>query len=197
MCRTSRHERLDFREAIFAAQHRADADQRKAHVDAEILYISFAEIFRMRIVGLGECVEEKLHLLVLVFLVHVARETIVAPRDELRAGLDRMLAQMFLQQLAGDATAPKLIGFRVIFRPRSFLAAKLNRPVSLKIGRLFEQLLYLRDSRIDAFLVQIVNLVSRFQVAEQNIVIDRRAVFRVDGVDILLRKKEMAKVEQL
>ena len=194
--RTAGDKALDFRVAIFGAKHRADADEREAHVDAEIFQVGFAQIFGMRVVGLGERIEKKLHLLVLVFLMHVAREAIVAPRHQLRPGLDRMFAQMFLQQLAGDAPAPKLIGFRVIFRPGRFLAAKLDRPVSLEIERLFEQLFHFRHARVDALLVQIVNLVSRFQIAEQNIVIDRRAVLRVDGVDILLREEKMTEVEQ-
>ena len=56
----------------------------------------------MRIVGLGERIEEKLHLLFPVFLVNVARETIVAARDQLRTGLDRVFAQFFLKQLVGN-----------------------------------------------------------------------------------------------
>ena len=50
----------------------------------------------MRVVGLGECVEKKLHLLVLILLVDVTAETIVAARDQLWSGLDGMLAQVFL-----------------------------------------------------------------------------------------------------
>ena len=50
----------------------------------------------MRVVGLGERIEKELHLLVLILLVDGAAETIVAARDQLRSGLNGMLAQMFL-----------------------------------------------------------------------------------------------------
>ena len=72
--RAAGNKALDFGVAIFRPQHRADADEREAHVDAEVLQVGFAQIFRVRIVGLGERVEEKLHLL----LVDLPRERCAA-----------------------------------------------------------------------------------------------------------------------
>ena len=56
---------FDFCVAILRAKHGADAHERKAHVNAEILQVGLAQVFRVRIVGLRERVEENLHLLVL------------------------------------------------------------------------------------------------------------------------------------
>jgi hypothetical protein len=68
----------------------------KAHVNAEILHVGLAEILGVRIVRLSESIEKKLHLLVLVLLVDVAREAIITAPDQLWRGLDRMFAQLFL-----------------------------------------------------------------------------------------------------
>ncbi len=75
----------------------------------------------MRVVGLGQRIEKKFYLLIPVFLVNVAGQTIVTSRDQLRPWLDRMFAQLFLQQLIVDSTAPELVGFGFIFRPGRFL----------------------------------------------------------------------------
>ena len=69
---------------------------------------------------------------------------------------------MFLQQLAIDPTAPELIGLRLIFWPRRFLATKLNRGVAFKINRLLEQVLNFRNTLIHAFRIKIINFVGRF-----------------------------------
>ena len=50
----------------------------------------------MRVIRLGKRIEKELHLLVLIFLVDVLGEAIVATGNQLRSGLDRMFAQMFL-----------------------------------------------------------------------------------------------------
>ena len=118
---TARNEALDFRVAIFAAQHRADADQRKAHVDAEVFQVGRAQVFRVRIVGLSERIEEEFNLLFVVFLMDVAQHAVVTPLDQLRSGLDRVFGQFLLQQLVGDASAPEIVGLGIVFRPRCFL----------------------------------------------------------------------------
>src|SRR5262249_62377201 len=96
--------------------------QREPHVNAEIFHVGLAQVFRVRVVGLGERVEIKFHLLVFVLLVNSAGQTVVAARDKLRRGLDRVFAQMVLQQFVCNAAAPELIGFSRVFRPRRFLA---------------------------------------------------------------------------
>ena len=60
----------------------------------------------------------------------VAREAIVAARDQLRTGLDRVLAQFFLKQFARDPALPELIGFGFILWPGRFLPAQLDGAVA-------------------------------------------------------------------
>ena len=169
---------FNFRIAVFRPQHRADADERQAHVDAEIFQVGFAQIFRMRIVSLGEGVEEKLYLLVLVLLVNVAGQALVALCDQFRPGLDRMFAQMFLEQFAHDPATPDVVGFRLILRPGRFLPAQLNSRVALEIDGLIELLLDLGDAIVHPLGVEIVDFVGRLQISQEHIVIERGAVFR-------------------
>ena len=86
----ARNEALDLGVAVFGAEHGADSHEREAHVNAEILQVGLAQVLGVRVVGLGERVEEELDLFVSVFLVDVAGEAIVTPRHQLRAGLDRV-----------------------------------------------------------------------------------------------------------
>ena len=122
--RAAGDETFDLGVTIFTPQHRADADEREAHVDTEVLQIGLAQIFGMRVVSLGERVEEELYLLFLVLFVDTASEAIVTARDQLRSGLDWMFAQMFLKQLARDPSTPDLIGVRFIFWPGRLLPAE-------------------------------------------------------------------------
>ena len=46
------HQAFNFRIAIFRAKHGADAYEREAHVNAEILHVRLAQVFRMRVVRL-------------------------------------------------------------------------------------------------------------------------------------------------
>ena len=132
----------------------------------------------MRVVSLGERVEKQFHLLVLILLVDVAGEPIVAFRDQFRAGLDRVFAKMFLEQLACDPPVPDRIGFSLVFRPRSFLPAQLNSRVVLEIGRLVELLLDLGDAVIHALGVKSIDFVGWLQVFQQNGVIEPHAILR-------------------
>ena len=92
---------------------------------------------------------------------------------------------------------PKLIGIGVIFWPGGFLAAHLHGRVALEIERLLQQLLDLCHPLINAFLVEIVNLVGRFEVAEQDVVAQRGAVFSRQRIDVLLGKEKVTEIEQL
>src|SRR5437667_10400549 len=123
----------------------------------------------MRFGRLGERIEEELYLLVLVLLVDVAREAIVAASDQLRGRLDRVLAQMFLQQFVRNASPPKLIRFRLILWPRRFLPAQLNLCIALEINRLFQQFFDLSDTLVHPSCIEIINLVSGFKCAEENV----------------------------
>ena len=107
----------------------------------------------MRVICLGKRIEKEFDLLVLVLLVDVAGEAIIAASNQLRCGLNRMLAQMLLQQLVRDTAAPELIGFRFIFRPCRLLAAQLDGRIALEIDRLLQQFFYLCDPIINAFRV--------------------------------------------
>ena len=108
---------LDLGIAVLGSQHRADADEREAHVNAEVLQVGFAQIFGMRIVGLRVRVEEQLYLLVLIFFVNIASEPIITAGNQLRSRFDWMLAQLFLEQLAFDAAFPKLVCLGFVLRP--------------------------------------------------------------------------------
>ena len=105
-------------------------------------------------------------MLVLILLMHITGEAIVAARNQLRGRLNGMFAQVFLQQLICDATPPELIRFRRIFWPRRFLTAKLHRRVALEVDWLLQQFFYFRDPLINAFGVESVNFVGRFQCAK-------------------------------
>jgi len=70
--------------------------------------------------------------------VHVAHEAIVTACDELRAGLYRMLAEVFLQQLVFNAVPPDRVGLSFIFWPWNFLPAELDRLGRFEIERLIE-----------------------------------------------------------
>ena len=63
--------------------------------------------------------------------MNVARETIVTARDQLWTRLDRMFAQLFLEQFALIRPTPDLIRFRHVFRPWRFLPAELNGCIGL------------------------------------------------------------------
>ncbi len=119
--RTAHHEALDLGVAVFAAQHRADADEREAHVDAEVFQVGRTQVFRVRIVGLGEGVEEQLHLLFGVLLVDVAQHPVVAALDQFRTRLDRVIAQLLLQKLVYDSVVPEFIRLGLVLRPGRFL----------------------------------------------------------------------------
>src|SRR4026207_1249322 len=98
--------------------------------------------------------------------MHASRNAIVSARDQLRSGLDRMFAQMFLQKLARDPAPPQLIRLAYIFRPRTFIAPEIDRSVGFEIDRLFEQFLDFSYAFIDSLLIKIVDLVSGFEVAQ-------------------------------
>src|SRR5262244_3509401 len=99
----------------------------------------------MRVVCLGKRIEKEFDLLVLVLLVHIAGEAIITASNQLRGGLNRMLAQMLLQQLVCNSAAPELVGFCFIFWPCRFLATQLDGRVALEVDRLLEQFLYFGD----------------------------------------------------
>ena len=120
----------------------------------------------MRVVGQRNGIQKKLGLLIAITFVNVARQPIVTARHQLGPGFDRMLAQMFLQKLAHDSAAPELVRVRAVFRPRAFFPPKINRAVAFKIDRLLEKFFYLGDPFINAFLVEIVDLVRRLEVAQ-------------------------------
>src|SRR5947199_10528349 len=105
----------------------------------------------MRVVCLGKRIEKKFDLLVLILLVHIAGEAIITASNQLRGGLNRMLAQMLLQQLVRNTAAPELVGFCFIFWPGRFLAAQLDRGIALEVDRLLQQFLYFRDSVVNPF----------------------------------------------
>ena len=90
--RPARDKALNFRVAILRAKHGADAHERETHINTEIFHVCLAQIFGVRVVRLGERVEKKLHLLVLILLVNISGEAIVAARNQLRSRLNRMLA---------------------------------------------------------------------------------------------------------
>ena len=191
------HQALDLRVTILGPQHRADADERETHVDTEILQVRLAQVFRVRVVGLGEGVEEKFHLLLLVLLVNIAGEALVTAGDQFRPRLDRMFAQMFLEQFARDPPAPDGVGLAFIFRPGRFLAAQLDGRIVLEIGRLIEQLLDFRHPIVDPLEVKLEDFVGGLQISQEHIVIQRGGVLRGQHVDILLGEEEMAEIEQL
>src|SRR4029453_13964653 len=47
------NEAFNFRVAVFRPKHGADANEGEAHIDAEILHIGLAQVFRMRVICLG------------------------------------------------------------------------------------------------------------------------------------------------
>src|SRR6266542_3043843 len=143
----------------------------------------------MRVVRLGEGVQIEFHLLVLILLMDVAGEAIVAASNQLRGGLNRMFAQMLLQQLVCDTTPPELVGFRLIFWPRRFLTAQLDRRIALEIDRLLQQFFYLDHPLVNAFRIERVNVVSGLERAKKDVSRHRASVFGVQLIDIFLSEK--------
>ena len=72
----------DLRVPVLAAQHRADADERQAHVDGEILHLARTHVLAVRIVRERQRVEEILRLVLLGLLVQGAQETVVPLADD-------------------------------------------------------------------------------------------------------------------
>src|SRR5205823_11191524 len=140
---------------------------------------------------------KKLGLLIAIAFVNVTRQPIVTAGHQLGPGFNRVLAQMFLQKLARDPAAPELVRFRPVFRPRTLFPPKINRSVGFKIDRLLEKFFYLGNPFVDPLLVEIVDLVSRLKVTEQNVVIERGAIFFGDRIDIFLSKKKVTEIQEL
>ena len=189
---------FDLGVAVFASQHRADPDEREAHVDAEVFQIGRAQIFRVRIVGLGERVEEELHLLVVIFLVDVAQHAIVAALDQLRArarsdvrSVSPASSSFAIRSRQSSSASASSFGQGAFWRLKSTVSSDLK-----SIGCLTSSLIFC-DPVFDPLLENRENLVGRFEVPEQDVVIERGAIFRGEGVDIFLGEEEMAEIEQL
>ena len=91
-----------------------------------------------------------------------------------------------------------MIGLGFIFWPWRFFPSQLYSRVGLEIHRRFlQQLFDLADSLVDSLLVEVVNLVSRLEISEQNIVGQSRPVFCGQRVDLFLSEEEVAEIEQL
>src|SRR5947207_2203910 len=99
--------------------------------------------------------------------------------------------------LTHNCSPPALVGFGRIFRPRALFPPKINRPASFKIDRLLEKFFNLADPFVDPPLVEIVDLVSWLEVAQQNVIIERRTIFFGQRIHILLGEKKVTEIEEL
>src|SRR5438046_2338907 len=127
----------------------------------------------------------------------VTRDQIVPARHQRRPGFNRVLAQMFLQKLARYPATPALVRFRSVFRPRALFPPEINRSVGFKIDLLLEKFFYLGNPFVDPLLVEIVDLVSRLEVTEQNVVIERSTIFFGYRIDIFLGEKKVTEIQEL
>ena len=103
---------------------------------------------------------------------------------------------MFLQKFARDPATPELVRFRGVFRPRTLFPPKINCSVGFKIDRLLEKFFYLGDPFVDPLLVEIIHLVSRLEVAQQNVVIECGTIFSDHPIDIFLGEKKVTEIQE-
>ena len=69
--------------------------------------------------------------------------------------------------------------------------------LQMTLNLLFDQLLDFGHSIFHALLENSEDLVSGLEVPEEYVVVERRSVFGVEGVDVFLGKEEMAEIENL
>ena len=149
----------------------------------------------MRVVSLREDGEECLHDVLLRLLAQHAQQLIVAARQRFYGRIDRQLVQRLLKHLALDAVPPDAVGVRFVLRPRSFFPVEFDQPVAREFKLLFEQLFHLRDALLDALFVEIEDHECRVGIREGDVGMERLAVFRGEGVDVLLSEVEPVVVE--
>ena len=77
------------------------------------------------------------------------------------------------------------------------MPAQIDRPIGFEIRRLLQEFFDLPDAFIDAPGIKIVNLIGGLEVAEQNIVAECGAIFRVQHIDVFLGEEKMTVIEQL
>jgi hypothetical protein len=75
------------------------------------------------------------------------------------------------------------------------LTAQFDCRIAFEVDRLFQQLFYFRHAFINALRIQSVNLVGRLERSQENVPGHGVAILRGDGVNVFLRKKEMAEIE--
>ena len=143
VCGPTRHHFHDSGISVVGTQDGPDPNQGKLHLNHEVLHIRGAHILGMRIIALRESHEENLDHILVVLLVDTLKILPVTLGNDLVGRVDRMLAQVFLQQLRLDSVGPEFVSLNGIHRPRGLFAIDLNHLVAQKIMRGGSQLLVL------------------------------------------------------
>src|SRR5579862_1003719 len=106
-----------------------------------------------------------------------------------------VLVQLLLKNFAFDAVMPELVGLPVVLGPRGFGAVPLDGPLFGEGEFPLQQCFHLRDAAFDPLDIHVPDFGGGIDVAEQDVVAKGRAVFRPDGVHVLLGEEEPVVVE--
>ncbi len=207
-------------------QHRADSGEGLVHPDAEVVVLLLGEVFAVRIVGRGDRLDEERGDVLGRVLLDPLEDGVVAVRDLLVDGflrvrvvlvdlrflagllrlfrglglllLDRLGDELLAEQVALDQVAPELVVLLARLGPLGILPRDLDGAVGIegegfRDGEFLGQL----DPVAEALLVDGEDFEGGLDVPLPHAIVDVRAVFRVESVDVLLGEIDPAVVEHL
>lgn len=129
---------------ILHAQHAADAFQRQAHLDIEILGVARREIGGVRIEGLGDGIHVELKDVLAAGLARLIQAVLVAFAQQFRAAAGSLPETIQGQHFVLEPLAPELVEFGGAPGPGRVLAIDVQGFIAVKAEILAEQ-------RLDAF----------------------------------------------
>ena len=196
--RAAGHQLDDLAVFVFLAEHRADADERKAHLDGEIVHLARTHVLAVRIVGEGQRVEEILGFVLLRLLVQGAEQAVVTLGDDVLRLVERLVGEALGEQFVLDAVVPDAVGVGLVLGPGGFLAGKLDGAVAREIELLgFEHLLDLGHAALHALEVHVVDRVGGLEVRVEKALVERVVVLLVEPIDVLLGEEELVVIQRV
>ena len=211
--------------AIVAPEHSADTDEGEAHLDVEIIQRALAHVFRVRVVTLGERGKEGGGLVLAVFLLQRLEQALVAFAHGLNRGafwrgggsfggflglgffvgsFIASFGRSFFEGLVGDdgleefgfePVGPHFIRLGLAGRPREFVAVDLRGAVAFKGEVPLESFPDPADAGFDAGDKTVVNVVSRLEIAGEDVFVDPFPVLGGEFVDVGLGEEKAVVVE--
>src|SRR5690606_10294914 len=131
--RTGGNQADDLHVLVVALQDGADALQRQAHVDVEVLGVVRRQIVGVRIVGLRESVDVGLEDVLAAGPLQPAELVAVAAGQQFLDGGHYLAGDLQKQDLVLDALAPEVIEGSAVARPGRLLAVHLETLVDGKV----------------------------------------------------------------